>query len=623
MSSLEEELNQTRRKMQLVKDNEGQGSPHDLLGRIWSVYEIVHVSAPLEGFDFRQEKESKSAKKLSPELVVSGGCSEVTLEGTGGYLVNAEMATFVRILVLLWADILSGYTMWVMQTYLTNVWKLSFTHAAGILNIWGGAYHAYSVGMVFLSMSTPPVLASSTGTCKDYKPECIGDTQKALFYTALALLAVGIAGHRVSLKPFLEEQKSKSDDNDDKKVICQILCMFIVAFFPVIGGIALPYIKPWSIRFGVPAICTVVATLLFMSGSYSKSKPKGSPLTNVCRVFVASTSKISKPRPLDARELHKKEGTELQQFSRTRILRCLEKAAIILPDKSPAEQEKNRWRLCTVSEVEEAKIVVRMVPMWMTFIICGIVSSIGNTYFLEQANHMDRKLGKWKVPLPMLLLLFNCAKPVFAKSYTYLTSYFATCKKYAPPVGLAVAMVFSVLCCITAARIEIRRLKVIRRHDLLDKPKDDIPMSIFWLLFQFFLLAGLDSFFEMSSAAFFKDQAPKSMRNYLQYSTTGVSGLGFMGSVLSVYVVGKVSEKGGRQNWFQYTLNKSRLDRYYWVLAALGSVNLIVYIFIASSYRYKDPEPEQEQEAENGPLNGDSAQPGDEDEDGAQCPCCG
>ncbi|CAI9766227.1 unnamed protein product [Fraxinus pennsylvanica] len=120
------------------------------------------------------------------------------------------------------------------------------------------------------------------------------------------------------------------------------------------------------------------------------------------------------------------------------------------------------------------------------------------------------------------------------------------------------------------------------------------------------------------------------MINYLQYSSSGVSGLGFIGSVLSVYVVGKISEKGGRQNWFQYTLNKSRLDRYYWVLAALSSVNLLVFILIACIYKYKDPESVLEQGDENGPLNGqqegpepelepeqgESGQP--EDEDGAQ-----
>lgn len=41
-------------------------------------------------------------------------------------------------------------------------------------------------------------------------------------------------------------------------------------------------------------------------------------------------------------------------------------------------------------------------------------------------------------------------------------------------------------------------------------------------------------------------------------------------------------------NWFQETLNMSRLDRYYWVLAALTSVNFVVFAVVASRYSYKD-----------------------------------
>ena len=39
---------------------------------------------------------------------------------------------------LQWADILVLYAMFEMQDYLTQVWGLSYTHAAGILNIWNG-----------------------------------------------------------------------------------------------------------------------------------------------------------------------------------------------------------------------------------------------------------------------------------------------------------------------------------------------------------------------------------------------------------------------------------------------------------------------------------------------------
>lgn len=55
-----------------------------------------------------------------------------------GDLIDWIMKSFVRIYSLLWANILVGYALFVMQNYLTDVWKLSVTHAAGIVNIWNG-----------------------------------------------------------------------------------------------------------------------------------------------------------------------------------------------------------------------------------------------------------------------------------------------------------------------------------------------------------------------------------------------------------------------------------------------------------------------------------------------------
>lgn len=266
-----------------------------------------------------------------------------------------------------------------------------------------------------------------------------------------------------------------------------------------------------------------------------------------------------------------------------------------------------------MTEVEETKIVIRMIPMWLTFIVCGLVLSIGNTYFLEQANHMNRKVGHLKLPLPFFLLLYNFAKSLFAKLYTKMAS---SLGRYGPPIGIAVAMIFSILCCTTAAKVETRRLGVIKSHGLLDKPNDKIPMSIFWLLPQFLLLAALDGISGHSIAKIFADQAPPSMKKYLLFFTNAVLGLGIMCSVLSVYIVGKVSERGGKPSWFQYTLNKSHLDNYYWTLAALSAVNLVLYMLVACSYSYRESEVEEEEASRN---VGQSATPF---EDNAHCCCC-
>ncbi|KAL7169734.1 hypothetical protein ACSBR2_034715 [Camellia fascicularis] len=85
-------------------------------------------------------------------------------------------------------------------------------------------------------------------------------------------------------------QTTATNDRDTgRKIQWQIVGIFGVILVPIIEGIALPYIKQWSIGFGIPAICSLVATLLFLivSCSYECEKPKGSLLTTVFRVFVA------------------------------------------------------------------------------------------------------------------------------------------------------------------------------------------------------------------------------------------------------------------------------------------------------------------------------------------------
>ncbi|KAL7195128.1 hypothetical protein ACSBR1_035361 [Camellia fascicularis] len=52
--------------------------------------------------------------------------------------------------VLIWADILAGYAMWVMMTYLTNVWRINLTHTARIISIWGGIASIMPIGFAFL-----------------------------------------------------------------------------------------------------------------------------------------------------------------------------------------------------------------------------------------------------------------------------------------------------------------------------------------------------------------------------------------------------------------------------------------------------------------------------------------
>lgn len=565
-----------------------------------------------------------------------------------------------RIAVLMWMDIVAIYVMYIMMTYLTNVWKLGFIHAAAILNVfWGvvailpilqafivdtfmGNYWmllissmAYSAGLGLLSMSTPPVLAHSMGTCSEYAPECIGEGQKMLFYAALAFIAIGMSGHFTSLESFMGEQfvQEMVDvlQGPHARTISRwfwrsFFGTYAVLILTFAAVLALPYIKPWSVRFGIPAICTLFATLLFLCGScsYRYAQPEGSPLTMFTRVFVAAISKLFHRTPRDAKELYEiQEGLDNADppylIPHTRGLRCLDKASIVIPTKPLREQIKNRWSLCRVTEVEETKTTIRMIPVWMTFILCGVVSAIGVTYFVEQLNHLNPKVGRLKVPIVVLLWFYEQAQNKFLALYAIVSNCLELfgLRKFAPTIGIALSMILAILCCITAAKVEGRRLGVVQKHGLVDKPDETVPMTMFWLLPQFILLGAFDGIFRHSAICFFVEQSPVATTTYLPFLIDGVFGLGIIGSVVSVFVVGKVSERGGKTNWFQHNLNGSRLDKYYWTLAWLMAINLVIFVVVAMLYRHNESRLNDEEDVEFGGIE----EPYDENQESSCC-CC-
>ncbi|GFZ02227.1 hypothetical protein Acr_15g0008350 [Actinidia rufa] len=163
----------------------------------------------------------------------------------------------------------------------------------------------------------------------------------------------------------------------------------------------------------------------------------------------------------------------------------------------------------------------------------------------------------------MLLWFYDQGKQQFETLYYKIANWLggSRSKQYAPIIGIGVSMTFAILCCVTAAKME-----------------NGILESIIYALLT--------------------NQVGPSRVKYAIHFARGVIGLGNIGGVLSVHEVGRVSERGGsKTSWFQDTLNKSHLDKYYWTLAWLSVVNLGVYILMVAFYRYRKSELVDDQEA--------------------------
>ena len=89
---------------------------------------------------------------------------------------------------------------------------------------------------------------------------------------------------------------------------------------------------------------------------------------------------------------------------------------------------------------------------------------------------MNYKIGKLQWPDSVILVFYEMSKSQIKLIYAAIGSYLRGTRKekHAPSIGIALATIFSVLCCITAARIKNRRIRVIRSHGLLDIPDDKI-----------------------------------------------------------------------------------------------------------------------------------------------------
>nr|GMD44978.1 protein NRT1/ PTR FAMILY 5.5-like [Ipomoea batatas]GME08888.1 protein NRT1/ PTR FAMILY 5.5-like [Ipomoea batatas] len=403
-------------------------------------------------------------------------------------------------------------------------------------------------------MSTPAVLDNMAGNCGEDRAECYGPAQKATFYISLVLTGVGMAGHDVSLDPYL-------DENDVNVKVDDIWSLFINKSLvnnltrAVIAGVS-SWLLPqrWSARFGIVAIYGFAATIA---------------------------------TALAMRNLFKNETEHKRKDIKINFCKMLNQTAMV----------------------------------WPSFIMCGVVFSLGNTFFVEQADRMKPTAGVYTVPLAVLLLIANTAKFILKQFYhlnytLIIKKFFNLCcmiiknfskgddaKEISALFGIGMAMLNAVLCCLAAAVVENAR-----RQDSMKKYYTKFWLhhdSKFWLVPQFVFLIGIDAFLKQSINDFFKkigsdykssSDEPKddqSMKNYLIQFTNFVIGLGFIGSVVSVLAVAKISKSVTGKSWIQKEVSDSRLENYYWVLAVLSSINIIYYVIAAICYTRKQKKAQQ------------------------------
>uniref|UniRef100_A0A0E0H1T9 Major facilitator superfamily (MFS) profile domain-containing protein n=1 Tax=Oryza nivara TaxID=4536 RepID=A0A0E0H1T9_ORYNI len=413
--------------------------------------------------------------------------------------------------------------------------------------------------------------------------------QMAMLYAALYTAAAGAGGLKANVSGFGSDQFDGRDRREGKAMLFFFnRFYFCISLGSVLAVTALVYVQEdvgrgWG--YGASAAAMVAAVAVFAAGTprYRYRRPHGSPLTAIGRVLWAAWRKRRMPFPADAGELH---GFHKAKVPHTNRLRCLDKAAIVEVDLAAATPPEQPVAALTVTEVEEAKMVVKLLPIWSTSILFWTVYSQMTTFSVEQASHMDRRAGGFAVPagsfsvfLFLSILLFTSA------SERLLVPLARRLMITRRPQGLTslqrvgAGLVLATLAMAVSALVEKKR-----RDASGGAGGGGVAMiSAFWLVPQFFLVGAGEAFAYVGQLEFFIREAPERMKSMSTGLFLATLAMGFFLSSLLVSAV----DAATRGAWIRDGLDDGRLDLFYWMLAALGVANFAAFLVFASRHQYR------------------------------------
>lgn len=459
----------------------------------------------------------------------------------------------------------------------------------------------YFIGMCTLTLSAA-VPAFMPPECTDNICPSATPAQYAIFFFGLYLIALGTGGIKPCVSSFGADQFDDTDSVERvKKGSFFNWFYFSINIGALVSSSLIVWIQDnagWGLGFGIPALFMGFAIVSFFTGThlYRFQKPGGSPITRMCQVLVASCRNWNLAVPSDSNLLYETpdkssaiEGS--RKLLHTDELQCLDKAAVVVEDESKPEDFSNPWKLCTVTQIEEFKILIRMFPIWATGIVFSAVYAQMSTMFVEQGAMMDTSIGSFKFPAASLstfdVISVIFWVPVYDRILVPIAQKLTGKERgFSELQRMGIGLFLSVFCMSAAAIVEIWRLNLARSLGLVDEPVP-VPISIFWQVPQYFLLGAAEVFTFIGQLEFFYDQSPDAMRSLCSAFSLLTTSLGNYLSSFILTVVTSLTTRGGNIGWIPDNLNKGHLDYFFWLLAGLSLLNLVIYVFCSKKYKSK------------------------------------
>lgn len=264
----------------------------------------------------------------------------------------------------------------------------------------------------------------------------------------------------------------------------------------------------------------------------------------------------------------------------------LNRAALISQgDANPDGSIAKPWRLCTIQQVEDLKVLIRMFPLWTSCIFVSVLLATHNSLTILQALIMDRSLGHhFTIPAGSMQVVTLTATAIFISIFDRLlllpwhclTEHFPT-----PLQRIGLGHVLNAAAMAASALVERRRAAIVHAHHAGGEAAWIVPMSALWLALPLVITGAGEALHFPGQVALYYQEFPQSLRSM----ATAMAGLIIaIAYYLSTAVVGLILRA---TNWLPDNLNTSRLELVYWLIAALGTINFGYYLLCAKLYKYR------------------------------------
>ncbi|KAJ3670343.1 hypothetical protein LUZ60_010667 [Juncus effusus] len=455
----------------------------------------------------------------------------------------------------------------------------------------------YFIGMITLTLSTlSPNEFDSTEK---------SSTKSVMLFAALYIIALGSGGIKPCVSSFGASQFDETDPKEKaQKGSFFNWYLFLMKISSILSTTFIVWIQDnlgWGLGFTIPTIFVGFAIASFVSGSkiYRLTRNNGgSPLMRICQVIVAAIRKSDLTLPSNSSLLYEiaydssasKESRKLQ-LQHSPDLQFLDKAAIISSTDISCGDKINPWRVCTITQVEELKILIRMIPILATVILNSVVGAQISTTFVEQGMIMKNSIGSFVIP-PASLSSFEVVTvlvgiPLYDVFLIPIVRKFtANNRGISQLQRITIGLFMSTLSMISAALVESKRLEIAREYDLIHQ-NVEVPMSILWLVPQYVFFGASEVFCFVGQLEFFYDQAPDTMRSICLSLWLVMASLGNYLTSFLLMVIALVTTTKGCPGWIPSNLNEGHLDRFFWLLACISSSNIMLFVCCAARYKWK------------------------------------